>query len=82
MRSVDLRQVHVTEGRLDVADDRPLRDHLLSLADHRHDVEVLEDDVRAGIDVQRRGAQVVRRPAHHRVDRRAVGSGDVDALVK
>src|SRR5207253_56255 len=40
------------------------------------------DDIGARIDVQRRGTEVVRDPAHDRVDRSPVGRGDVDALVE
>ena len=84
--TVDLGQVHVTEGRLHVSDHRVLSDDLLALADDGDDVEVLEDAlvalVLAGVDVQRRRAEVVRNPADHRIDRRSVGRGDVDSLME
>ena len=86
MRAVDLGEVHVAERRLHVAEDRPLRVHLLALADDRDDVEVLEDERVAGdrarVDVQRRRAEVMRGPARHGIDRRAVRRGDVDPLME
>ena len=76
----------MTERRLHVSDHRLLSDDFLALAHDRDDVEVLEDAlvplVLAGVDVQRRRAEVVRNPADHRIDRRAVGRGDVDALME
>ena len=86
LRSVDLRQVHVTERRLHISDHRVLCDDLLALAHDRDDVEVLEDAlvplVLAGVDVERRRAEVVRDSADDRVDRRSVRRGDVDSLME
>ena len=52
--------MHVAERRLHVAEDRLARDDLLPFADDGDDVEVLEDHVVVGDDVQRRRADVVR----------------------
>ena len=74
--------MYVAERRLDVAEHRFAREHVLALADDRDDVEELERHVVVGDDVQRRCAHVVRRAVLDRIDRRPVRRRDVDALME